>query len=69
MIASAVAPLPEVSGDAALHADPHNVDSFVKALKQLQDPQILEQIVQKGFKNAVRFERKRITQQFLNLYQ
>ncbi len=55
VIASNLEPLPEVSGGAALLADPHDARSFAVALLQLNDAAVRESLIVQGFKNATRF--------------
>ena len=55
VIASNLEPLPEVSGGAALHADPRDVQSFTKALHSLDDPALKQSLIERGLNNSARF--------------
>jgi glycosyltransferase involved in cell wall biosynthesis len=55
VIASNLEPLPEVSGGAALHADPHDAQSFASAMLTLSDAAVRESLIERGRKNAARF--------------
>jgi glycosyltransferase involved in cell wall biosynthesis len=68
VIASNVEPMPEVSGGAALHADPTNPEEFAEALLALQDADIRADIVNRGFVNARRFEAHQMTHNYLELF-
>jgi glycosyltransferase involved in cell wall biosynthesis len=69
VIASTVEPMPEVSGGAALHADPTDAPAFAAALLRLQDPATRAAVVQRGFDNCRRFESGYMVRSYLNLYQ
>jgi glycosyltransferase involved in cell wall biosynthesis len=56
VIASNIEPMPEVSGGAAIHASPDNVQEFVDAFIRLQNPTERETLIQRGFENCKRFE-------------
>lgn len=55
VIASNRQPMPEVSGGAAIHADPNDAYEFAQALIHLQEPEVREQLIELGFKNCERF--------------
>ena len=67
VIASNIEPMPEVSGGAALHADPSNPEAFGNALLALQDLSTRTLLVQQGFANSRRFEPAHMIQAYLNL--
>jgi glycosyltransferase involved in cell wall biosynthesis len=69
VIASNIAPMPEVSGGSALHADPNNPTEFAEALLILQQPNARANLVQRGFENCRRFEPAHMIQAYLNLYE
>jgi glycosyltransferase involved in cell wall biosynthesis len=69
VIASNYEPLPEVSGGAALHADPHNVDAFVAALRQLNDFALRNSLIEAGLKNASRFDVNAMISKYLALHE
>lgn len=68
VIASQIEPLPEVSGGAALHADPHAPQSFAAALKQLEDATVRQSLVAAGYKNTERFGLNRMIDGYLALH-
>jgi glycosyltransferase involved in cell wall biosynthesis len=68
VIASQLEPLPEVSGGAALHADPHDARSFAAALQSLQDQAVRADLIHRGFKNAARFDLETMTDGYLALH-
>lgn len=55
VIASSTAPMPEVSGGAALHADPLKPEAFANALAQLSDPAIRAKLLEGGKRNVMHF--------------
>jgi len=67
VLASDVAPMPEVSGGAALHAPPHNALAFAAAFEQLLDADRRQELVQQGFANCQRFEPARMIDAYLHL--
>jgi glycosyltransferase involved in cell wall biosynthesis len=69
VIASNTAPMPEVSGGSALHADPNNPTEFAEALLALQQLDARAALVQRGFDNCQRFESAHMIQAYLNLYE
>jgi glycosyltransferase involved in cell wall biosynthesis len=68
VIASNLEPLPEVSGGAALHADPRDVQSFASALRKLDDAAVSKSLIEQGFKNAVRFGLASMMDRYLALH-
>ncbi len=56
VIASNVEPMPEISGNAALHVNPDNADDFANALLSLNNTEIRHGLINKGFENCKRFE-------------
>lgn len=67
VIASNIEPMPEVSGGAALHADPYNSDEFVNAFLSLTDAKRTE-IIRKGFENSARFQVEVMIDAYLKLH-
>ncbi|QHS63121.1 glycosyltransferase family 4 protein [Chitinophaga agri] len=55
VIASSTAPMPEVSGGAALHADPQKPEEFAAALLKLADVATREELVKRGHLNVTHF--------------
>jgi glycosyltransferase involved in cell wall biosynthesis len=68
VIASNIEPMPEVSGGAALHADPTKPQAFAKAFMTLQDNALRMDIIQRGFANCKRFELNRMIKAYLKLH-
>jgi glycosyltransferase involved in cell wall biosynthesis len=68
VIASNVDPLPEVSGGAALHANPRDAAAFAAALQTLANPTARNLLVAQGLKNARRFDLATMTDGYLALY-
>ena len=56
VIASDIEPMPEVSGGAALHVSPDDVQQFVDAFLRLQDVNQRALLIQQGFENCKRFD-------------
>ena len=69
VVASCVDPMTEVSGGAALHADPSVPKAFGDALLTLQNPLTRATLVQRGLANSNRFEPAHMIQAYLNLYE
>lgn len=68
VIASNIAPMPEVSGGAALHFDPMKPNEFAKGFLALQDKSLREELVQKGFENGLRFSQDKMINAYLRLF-
>ena len=47
--------LPEVAGEAALFVDEHDVGGMLDALKKIQNPELRESLLDKGFENSKRY--------------
>jgi glycosyltransferase involved in cell wall biosynthesis len=56
VIASNIDPMPEVCGGAAIHASPNDVHQFADALLRLQDVDLRDSLIQRGFENCKRFD-------------
>ena len=69
VIASHMQPLPEVTGGAALHADPHKPEEFAECLIQLQNAQLRRDIIERGFHNCTRFHQESIIKNYIQLHQ
>jgi len=70
VVVSNAASLPEVVGDAGLLVDPHEPESIAEAVGQvLQDPELAEELRQKGLKRAQQFTWKRTAEETLAVYQ
>lgn len=68
VIASNIEPMPEVSGGAALHADPTDPAAFAAALLALQEPGARQALVQRGLLHCEQFAPARMVQAYLALY-
>ncbi len=69
VIASSLPPMPEVSGGAALHADPAKPDEFANAFLTLKNDEILRSgLVRKGFENVTRFDIDTMTKAYLRVH-
>lgn len=68
VIASNLEPLPEVTGGAALHADPHDAKSFASALQMLNDASVVNKLVEQGLKNSARFGLATMIDGYLDLH-
>jgi glycosyltransferase involved in cell wall biosynthesis len=68
VIASNIEPLPEVSGGAALHADPNDPEAFANAFLLLKQPAFKENLLQKGLLNSKRFDPDSIIRSYLELH-
>lgn len=55
VIASNKQPMPEVTGGAAIHADPNDAYEFAQALIHLKEPGVREKLIELGFNNCERF--------------
>ncbi len=48
--------LPEVAGDAALLVDPHNLEEMVKAIHEVQQVDVADQLIARGKQNVLKFD-------------
>jgi len=69
VIASNLDPLPEVSGGAALHENPHDAAAFASALKSLNDTPTRSSLVEQGFQNAKHFDLATMIDAYLALHE
>ena len=70
VIASNVASLPEVVGDAGLLIDPHDIDELTVAMwRILNDPDLRQELIDKGQRQAARFSWERAARETLEIYQ
>lgn len=69
VIASSLQPMPEVGGDGAWYADPYNADEFAETLLKIvnSSEQQVTDVVDKGFKNVLRFDTALMIQRYLKL--
>ncbi len=68
VIASRIDPMPEVTGGAALFADPYQPDEFAAAFYSLKDPSIKQKLINQGFNNTKRFDTSKMIADYLTLY-
>jgi glycosyltransferase involved in cell wall biosynthesis len=68
VIASDVAPMPEVSGGAALHANPHQPATWATAFRTLQKPAARAQLVEAGYLNSQQFAPARMINAYVALH-
>ncbi|WP_207534018.1 glycosyltransferase family 4 protein [Desertivirga arenae] len=67
VIASDVEPMSEVSGGAALHANPHDARAFADALIRLGDKDYREKLIKGGLENGNRFKPMHMVNAYLEL--
>src|ERR1700730_1283779 len=70
VITSNISSLPETAGDAALLVDPHKPGEIANAITRiLENPQLQEDLRQKGYARASHFTWVRSAQKMLSIYQ
>ena len=70
VICSNVSSLPEVAGDAAVTVPPGDLFALAAALEQVMgDPELQADMIQKGFKQAARFQAKTMAEETLRVYE
>ncbi len=69
VICSNVSSLPEVAGNVALYFNPYNVDDMVEKIKQLlENEELRNKLIQKGYERLKLFSWKKMTEQTLGEY-
>jgi glycosyltransferase involved in cell wall biosynthesis len=68
VIASNIEPMPEVSGGAAIFADPTSSRSFAKAILSLRNPDTRNKLISKGALNSKRFQLKDMIAAYCELH-
>ena len=69
VITSNLLSMPEVAGDAALIVDPYNIDEIRSGIiKIINDDNCRNDLIEKGFNNAKRFNLEKIANEYLELY-
>lgn len=70
VVTSNVSSLPEIGGEAALYADPFNVDEIKNKVKQLMgDDDLRKKLVGEGFKQAKKFSWEKCAKETAGIYQ
>jgi len=70
VICSSAEPLPEVAGAGAILCDPEDYGAFGRAILELaREPSRRNELVRAGLVNAKGYERPRLIQQFVSLYE
>ncbi|MDB5138676.1 MAG: group 1 glycosyl transferase [Mucilaginibacter sp.] len=65
VIASNIEPMPEISNLSALHADPHDPETFSKEFLKLKNDTFKAELIEKGFKNCARFKTEIMIDKYL----
>ncbi|MGJ8716048.1 MAG: glycosyltransferase family 4 protein [Maribacter stanieri] len=68
VIASNVEPMPEVSGNKALHINPNDPKGFGDAVLTLKNKNIRAEIINSGYQNIKRFNSGRIIDAYISLH-
>lgn len=69
VVTSNISSMPEAGGDAALYADPNDVDAVAALLRRLaEDWAFREECIAKGRTHRMRFAPEKVTQEMLALY-
>jgi glycosyltransferase involved in cell wall biosynthesis len=69
VIVSNISALPEVVGDAAMMVNPHDIDGLTVAMwRLLTEPDLRQDLIQKGFKRASIFSWQEAAQKTLEVY-
>jgi len=61
--------LPEVYGDAAIEFDPYLESEIVKALEDVLDENITSKLIEKGFKQSVKFKWEDMVKKMFGVYE
>jgi len=68
VIASSVAPMPEISGGSAIHVSPEDSIGFAEAFLKLKDNEFRKHVIFNGFENIKRFDRRLMINNYMKLY-
>lgn len=68
VIASNIEPMPEVSGGAALHADPYKPEEFAAEFLKLENSAFRSRLVNQGFTNTERFAPDIMIKAYLSMF-
>ena len=70
VVASNVASLPEVCGDAALYVDPHDVNSIAEGIhKVLTDDDLRQSLIEKGLERAKLFSWEKSAKEHIKVFE
>lgn len=70
VITSNTSSLPEVTGDAAIQVDPHDIHALANAISRLlEDKQLREDLRQKGYLQAQKYTWSKAAHKMLSVYQ
>lgn len=67
VIASDVQPMPEVSGGAAIHVSPDDVEGFANALLKVETADVRSELIKCGQENSLRFTPEKMIGSYLEL--
>lgn len=68
VVASNIAPMPEIGGSGALYADPYRPEEFAGQLTSLASPETRAAIINSGYENIKRFEPDLMMDAYLAMY-
>lgn len=69
VVTSRVYSLPEITGDAAILCDPHNIKCFSNAIESLlKDESLKNEMVSKGLRNVKRFSWEKCARETIKVY-
>ena len=69
VITSNIFSMPEVGGDAAIYVDPYDFNQIKIGIQSIiEDASLRQELIEKGFKNTLRFDRDTIADQYESLY-
>jgi len=68
VIASSVAPMPEVGGDGAIYVDPNEPEEFARAFLMLKNKEFRTLMIRKGLENAKRFDSQNMIAAYLHFH-
>ncbi|MCA9083684.1 MAG: glycosyltransferase family 4 protein [Planctomycetaceae bacterium] len=70
VVTSSISSMPEVAGDGACLVDPFDVQSIRAGFDRIvSDPGYASELIERGFRNAERFDPEAIAAQYLRLYE
>jgi glycosyltransferase involved in cell wall biosynthesis len=69
VVASNIGAMKEVGEGSAILVDPHKPEEIRAAMQSLMNKQHYDEMVAKGLENAVKYNYRKIAEQYLTLYQ